>query len=175
MIKDMKTYPKLVFYLSVVILAFSSFIKVSFAAHREFEAIKELQAMEKSGSREIIDIPEVEYTAEGMRNPFQGYIEQTEVIRADSTAEEVVLPSFNIQGVVWGGDVPQAIINDKVVKVGDVLSDAKIIEISKNGVTVVFHDRRYNIMSPSAITMESLDQVLKTINENKTLRGGQNE
>jgi len=176
MTKKMKKYPKFILCLYAGIWVFSFSANVAFAIHQEFEAIKELQAMEKSDPLEVIDMPIVEYTAEGMRNPFQGYIEQTDVINVGSTSEEEVsLPAFEVQGVVWGGDVPQAIINNKIVKTGDVLSDAKILEISKQGITILYHDRRYNIMSPSAIAMGSLEQTLKAIDENRTLRGGQNE
>lgn len=175
MAKKMKKYAKSVFYASLTLLIFSSFANVCFAVHQEFEAIRELQEMEKSEPREFIEIPEVEYTADGMRNPFQGYIEQKEIIDVGAAGEEeMTLPSFTVQGVVWGG-VPQAIVNDKIVKAGDMIDEAKIIEISKKGITVLYHDRRYNIMSPSAVTMENLEQALKTIEENKTLRGGQNE
>jgi hypothetical protein len=61
------------------------------------------------------------------------------------------LPNFTVQGLVWGGVFPQAIINDQVVKKGDVLGDAKIVEIGKEGVTVLFGNKEY-VLSPSVVS-----------------------
>ncbi len=51
----------------------------------------------------------------------------------------VVLPGPNIdafvlKGLVWNTDSPQAIVNDKVVKVGDEVNGIRVVEIRKDGV-----------------------------------------
>lgn len=46
------------------------------------------------------------------------------------------LPNLKLQAVFWGTANPQAIINRQTVSVGDTLEGARIISISKNGVTV---------------------------------------
>ncbi len=48
-----------------------------------------------------------------------------------------------VQGVVWGGAMPQAIINNKVFNIGDVIEGAKVIEINKKGVILLYKDRTY--------------------------------
>ena len=53
--------------------------------------------------------------------------------------------SLTVQGLVWGGAVPQAIINNKVVNMGDVIEGAEVIEISKNGVILLYKNRRYTL------------------------------
>ncbi|MDD2751859.1 MAG: hypothetical protein PHN59_01850 [Candidatus Omnitrophica bacterium] len=94
----------------------------------------------------------VEYHAEGGRDPFKPLrIELEEIIE-----EEIpqTLPDLKIQGVVWGGSFPQAIINNKVVKVGDTIDKAKLIDINKDGITVLFSGRKYNIYSPAAANLQ---------------------
>lgn len=43
-------------------------------------------------------------------------------------------PSLILSGIVWNSWQPQAIINGRVVKVGDVMDDVKIEKISQDGV-----------------------------------------
>ena len=45
-------------------------------------------------------------------------------------------PSLAISGLIWGGMRPQAIVNGKVYGVGDEVQGARIIEITREGVTV---------------------------------------
>jgi hypothetical protein len=52
--------------------------------------------------------------------------------------EEIKSPDLTVQGLVWGKISPQAIVNDTVVSVGDVIENAKIIEISQNGIRVLY-------------------------------------
>lgn len=104
-----------------------------------------------------------EYKAELLRDPFQSYPEEGlsafkqegEIPQAGMPQES--LPSLNVQGVIWGGSLPQAIINNKVVKIGDTQEGARIVDISKNGVTVFFNGRKYILSSwPRAKTDANL-------------------
>jgi hypothetical protein len=45
-------------------------------------------------------------------------------------------PSLRVQGLLWGGREPQAIIDDAVYKVNDTVKGAKILEITRDGVTI---------------------------------------
>jgi hypothetical protein len=45
---------------------------------------------------------------------------------------------FSISAIIWGGKRPQAIINDKVVNIGDKLSGGEIVGIDKKGVRINF-------------------------------------
>lgn len=47
---------------------------------------------------------------------------------------------FTVQGLVWGQTTPQAIINNKVVSIGDTIDDAKVIDISKEGVRLLYQN-----------------------------------
>ncbi|MDD5596018.1 MAG: hypothetical protein PHY94_07255 [Candidatus Omnitrophica bacterium] len=94
----------------------------------------------------------VEYHAEGARDPFKPLKIEVEEVTEEETTQ--TLPDLKIQGVVWGGSLPQAIINNKVVKVGDTIEKAKIIDINKDGITVLFSGRKYNIYSPAATYLQ---------------------
>jgi len=106
--------------------------------------------------------PNVEYTADGLRDPFEDYliIEEAAPALQEGLKQEVSLPlpSLSIQGIIWGGRFPQAIINNKVVKVGDTIEGARITDINKNGVLVFFENREYNLSSPAALNLQSLEK-----------------
>lgn len=95
------------------------------------------------------DLPRVEYGAEGMRNPFKSYIvKSVQPQGAPVEAQPVVMgpfPTFAIQGVFWGAKFPQAIINDRIVKEGDVIDDAKILRITKDQITFLFANREVSV------------------------------
>ena len=43
-----------------------------------------------------------------------------------------------IEGIIWGGDMPQAIISGNLVGEGDLISDAKVVKISQSGVKIKY-------------------------------------
>ena len=55
---------------------------------------------------------------------------------------------FKVQGVFWGAARPQAIINRKVLSVGDEIKGAKILSISKEGVTLLFEGKEVSLKPP---------------------------
>jgi hypothetical protein len=87
-------------------------------------------------------------------NPFQPKLPQVEdFIEPDVTYDEedyYVDPDFSgiiVEGVIWGTDMPQAIINGDTYKVGDTLDEVEstIIEINRQGIVVKHLGRRYEI------------------------------
>lgn len=98
----------------------------------------------------------IEYKAEDSRDPFQEEkIEIEEALETDIEAKP--LPNLEVQGIVWGGAFPQAIINNKVVKIGDRIDEVKVIDIAKSRVTVLFENRKYNLSAPLAPGEKSPD------------------
>lgn len=100
----------------------------------------------------------VEYKAQNLRDPFQSPLKKeaetiTEVI---PEAPPPDLSSLTVQGIVWGGKMPQAIINNKVVKVGDTIEGMRIVSIDKEGITVSQGNRNYNLSSPAAAGKQDL-------------------
>lgn len=151
----------------IIVFLIGVFIGVCFSSHlwarQDIDAV-----MQESGSPEepisassepAVDLRvDVKYTAEGLRDPFESYLikEKAAGIKEEGAAVEQVLPSLVVQGIIWGGSFPQAIINDKVVKIGDEVEGARILEISKEGVVVFYDNRRYDLSSPAAAGLENL-------------------
>lgn len=106
---------------------------------------------------ETLQGPSLNYTASGLRDPFETYLPRKKTAdlksaKKDDSGEEVgtvkPFPTFSIQGIIWGGQFPQAIINNKIVKAGDVIEEAKIIGIEKDGVDFLFYGSEYKVSAP---------------------------
>ena len=121
--------------------------------------VKEDKAMPESASETSL---KSEYKAKDLRDPFQLFkIEEKEKPEeqeqvTEEKVEEVPLPDLKIQGIVWGGSLPQAIINNKVVRVGDTIEEVRITDINKSGVTVFFKNGQYNLTTSSPISSQGL-------------------
>ena len=108
--------------------------------------------------------PALEYKAEGVKDPFKAPIKKEKKPVVEATKEEKIdkpLPELTIKGLIWGGTIPQAIINDQVVKAGDTISEVQIESISREGVTVSFNGRTYSLPSPAMASLEEIERKAK--------------
>jgi hypothetical protein len=101
----------------------------------------------------------VAYTSENLRDPFEGYVIE-EPLQADEALpeEDVVLPALTIAGITWGSSFPQAIINDKVVKAGDMVGDVQVISIAKEGLIFLYRKKQFILPAPGAGGAQKSDQ-----------------
>ena len=101
------------------------------------------KAQLKSQSKPV----EVLYTSADLRDPFLSPFEKGEsrAIQGAGPATVPVLSNLKVQGMVWGSQMPQAIINNMVLSVGDVIEGAEIIDVRKDGVYLLFEGRQYII------------------------------
>jgi type II secretory pathway component PulC len=60
----------------------------------------------------------------------------TAMVDAPQTAEHNFSPQWNLSGIVYSPKDPLAIINGKMVRVGDIIEDAKVTKIEKKKVTL---------------------------------------
>ncbi|HEX9564656.1 MAG TPA: hypothetical protein VF981_11820 [Gemmatimonadaceae bacterium] len=99
---------------------------------------------------------EPRYTAHELRDPFESLLPSA--IRAAQAAPQPVMPGVPIdagmgqtavepavqfpeiavQGMLWGGPVPVAVIDGGVYQVGDTVSGARITAIERAGVTMEY-------------------------------------
>ncbi len=108
---------------------------------------------------EAIVRPAVTYAAQDLRDPFKMVFDEDKNSPNGPAAVEVPLPELTVQGVIWGTGTPQAIINNKVVKVGDtVVPGVRVIDISKEAITVFFGTRNYTLSSPAMSFTQSTEQ-----------------
>lgn len=140
----------------LVLMFFEKFCPCLFAATGEMEQLQQLQSpVELAQPPEPFLRPHVEYDAQNLRDPFTNLvtsIEKTpgsEEARGEEESKEFNLPALAVRGIIWGGKFPQAIINDKVVKVGDTIEGARVIDITKEGITCLFQGRQFGVSSPA--------------------------
>lgn len=98
--------------------------------------------------------PVMEYASGKLRDPFRSYLRKEEskqsVAQAelDLTKPELDLSKLKVQGIIWGVKTPQAIINDKVWVIGDLIEGAKIISIEKKVVSLGFNGEIFDLTLP---------------------------
>mgnify|MGYP001561456780 CR=1 FL=1 len=116
---------------------------------------KTVEAAEATAQEGSQGANKIEYKSEDLRDPFQE--EKIEIKeQPQEQIETKPLPPLQIQGIVWGGSFPQAIINNKVVRVGDTIEGVRITDINKNGVIVFFENRQFNLSTSSPISSKGL-------------------
>jgi hypothetical protein len=98
----------------------------------------------------------IEYKAENLPDPFIDYKAEEALEASQRPAELKPLPPLVVQGMVWGGNFSQAIINGKIVKVGESIEGVRITEINKEGIVVLFDNQLYKIASPAKINYGNL-------------------
>jgi len=149
-----------------MLILFVSFIGTAIS----FKTAKAAEATATEGSKEK---NEIEYKSENLRNPFQEEKAETKE-EPQEPVETGPLPDLSVQGMVWGGISPQAIINNNVLKIGDTIEGARITDINKSGVTLFLGDRKFNLTtaSPTTTSKESKDTKHGPKKESK---GGKNE
>ena len=118
-------------------------------------SIKTAEAAETMAPEGYPEANKIEYKSEELRDPFQE--EEIEIEEQPQVQIETKpLPSLQIQGIVWGGGFPQAIINNKVMRVGDTIEGVRITDINKNGVTVFFENQKYTLSVSSPVSSQDL-------------------
>ncbi|MCX5702876.1 MAG: hypothetical protein NT066_00020 [Candidatus Omnitrophica bacterium] len=124
----------------------------------EMQDLEKAEKMEHRVAPEVIIRPKLEYKATDFRSPFWSpFHVKADLSAANKRAGEVKvvepekpLPLLKVQGVIWGGSFPQAIVNDKVVKIGDTIDGVRILSIDKENIVVFFEKKEYKIPSPAA-------------------------
>lgn len=92
-------------------------------------------------------IAKTTYTAENLRDPFHSLFPAppTSDLRPNGGSDagsraappaEITLPPLALQGLLWGGPAPKAIIDNEVYGVGDTVQGALIKAIQREGITI---------------------------------------
>jgi len=66
-------------------------------------------------------------------------------LKPDEKKQEIVIPPLSVTGLVWNSDRPQAIVNGQVVNIGDFISGTEILDITKNGVNIIYQEKTATI------------------------------
>ena len=103
---------------------------------------------------EIIKRPPLKYEASDLKDPFEDALPKPDKpvkpITGPVGPAAATLPAMEVQGLVWGGSMPQAIIDGQVLKVGDTIKNVEILEINKDGIKVLYNSKLYKLSPPSS-------------------------
>lgn len=148
----------LIFFLILICRVSSAFLNEQ--ESKVLEAIK-MKSPEQTQSQDVLDKderPHLEYNAYSLRDPFiDPLVQQADKALPDPVEVdfEITPPALAVQGLIWGGRIPQAIINGKVVTKGDVIEGAEIIDIDGNGVVVIYNKKIFKLSSPASIYLDT--------------------
>lgn len=92
------------------------------------------------------------YSESRYKDPFESLLPQ-EMKEEEKKQEEIIrgieedFPDMNVQGILWNGNFPQAIIDGEVYKVGDKLKNlsAQVFRIEKGAVFISYGEKIYKI------------------------------
>ena len=105
-----------------------------------------------SSKAEIKSVKRVVFDTQGLPNPFRSLLpekrieEKIELVKIEEPEISVPPPEVDIQGIVWGGPFPQAIIDNQVIREGDVLGEYEpitILEIKPQEIVVLFKKKLF--------------------------------
>jgi len=146
-----------------VLVLLVSFVNIAFAANnvfgRESLTAQMVSTFEKNdtNNNEIIVRPVVKYNSAGLRDPFvdlfqKSMVQQNDQITPGMGKQNLMpnLETLKVQGVIWGGKFPQAIINHKVLSVGGLIDGFEIVSIEKSVITLNFNGRIVNLVIPGS-------------------------
>jgi len=82
----------------------------------------------------------IEYTSQSLRDPF---LSPFEIEQQAEQALGVDFSHLRVQGMVWNSAIPQAIINERVLRQGDVIDGAEILDVQEEGVFILYEEKQY--------------------------------
>lgn len=101
-----------------------------------------------TGYAEIKTLKTISFDATGLKDPFRSLLPEKKIeIRPEIEKQPEIIvsaPELKIQGIIWGGKFPQAIINNHVIKEGESLDGAEpiiIVGIKQKEVVVLFKNK----------------------------------
>ncbi len=155
--KKANTYYKGLFLAGIFLFSFIFAFQGLASAKTSYDTVESInkeykEDTTKGVSSAIVQRPKVEYTSGRDKNPFKSYLPEKErkIKGPKKSNKSLTPPKLEVQGIIWGTSLPQAIINSKVVKVGDELEGAKISSISKDGVIIIFEETEFKLSSPGS-------------------------
>jgi hypothetical protein len=123
---------------------------------------KFIAAAEEARADGIIVRPVMEYKSGGLRDPFKTCLikEEPKAVMPENAElpkqPELALDDLKVEGVIWGVKTPQAIINGRVLTVGDFIEGAEIISIEKKGITLRFNGAIFDLSAPGQSSVQMM-------------------
>ena len=102
-----------------------------------------MRKISEAKSREHVFV----YNTHGKRDPFIPLISEDKTIMGQAGWSFISskLPEMKIEGILFDKTKPLAIINDKIVKVGDNINNCKIVSITREEMVIRYMDKEYSV------------------------------
>jgi hypothetical protein len=117
------------------------------------DVLKLLEEEEPLASEQIetIQRPRMEYKSENAKDPFRALTgsQSEDGVTVAREGKTLQASDFTVQGIILGPRFNQAIIDDKVVKIGDTLEEAEIVSIDKTGIIMLFEGEQISLARPA--------------------------
>lgn len=143
-------------------------------ARQDLDMLKKLEEEQNPISIPLIERPRVVYDAGNLRDPFLTTFKEEDIVSAEEEASaagtqetQPVPPPLEVQGIISGPNFSQAIINGKIVKIGDAIENAYIVDIDKEKVEVLFKTRQFTLSSPASNMLQKLQKQKKEGEKNE--------
>jgi len=133
--------------IKIKIILFAVFFLASAWVFSDYSSAQEQEAA-SAGTRDADFKKSMSYSAGKLRDPFKTPL-KVETVIPEIVVSNVSPPSLKIQGVFWDCDSARAIINNKIVKAGDIIEGAKIVSIEKDNITIFFVNRQFLFPAPA--------------------------
>ena len=96
----------------------------------------------------VMDFPAENLHLEGAVIKSSSAVKETEILKpilsfGKKREDFVKLPNLVLKGIIEGRGKPRAIINSRVVDIGDIVEDATVVRINKNSVNLVYMDQEF--------------------------------
>ncbi len=95
----------------------------------------------------------VSYTGfEAKREPFAlpaRLLVRVEKKKVEEKKDVKSVPKVELQGIIWSPKMPQVIVNQKVMRVGDRIEQYQISEITREGMVLFYENNEYTITMPT--------------------------
>ena len=95
---------------------------------------------------------QVRYTGERYRDPTASPLAVT--VQPAQEEGPVRLPPLGVQGIILGEREPRAIVNQRIVRKGDLVEGVEILEITQKGVRIFFKGKS-GFLKPGGTVEES--------------------
>ncbi len=91
-------------------------------------------------------VQQLQQREQGAQQLEQERIQQRQAAQTKTVApQEIKVTDLKLQGIFWGSSNPQAIINRKIVSVGDQVEDAEVEAITKESVTLSRNGQEFEL------------------------------
>lgn len=115
----------------------------------EIEALSPLARVERKPAEapseaekgEIISKAAVQYQGKEGRDPFSSPMKKR-LLSAHELSRSEEIPHLTLNGIVWNVDKPIAIVNNKILRKGDSIEGAEVLDITQAGVSLRFEAKQ---------------------------------